>query len=544
MITLNPLLNQNKPSVNIHNINKPTYLSNIKYDLYNIFNNIDSVSFGNNKNNYFSKPEKLYLKELIESYKSKGKALKSMLQLDLSRIPNLCAGIDVFKDWKTEDMALFSTNYKAILLQSGCINQCDHCYMEAQKNISTMNWQNFTELVDGMAEIVKRLGFNPFLTVHDNIFTEIKIHQNAMQTFLDADPMYFKTKDIKNGKESIHSIFDAIEYIYKKLGIKNHIITAGWDYKNHILQKGAEKLAKNHYITDSQWNVSIHPFHHLMNDSIDFKRLSKEASDNNNIEDATKFELASEKAKDTYIETISNNLLTLLNAGLPVEKLVISLQYSSEPNRNIDVTSKLFDEIKEKMKNKSPQKADMIDKLASTMDEIEYIGKASDKNHEMDVIKQKLTNWVNLYNEKNPDNKIEIEEKMYEDPMKIHSIVGDIIKDIGIPTQDDRHSLTMAIMNVRSNLISEEEACLKASSFNILYNNKIVGIDGSIYVDLKQGLGFMKKLAKLPFKLNFKHPTNWRGLIRPSHYEMPREKLQTVYEDHFKSPIYFTYEED
>lgn len=539
MISLSPLLSLNKQH---GTINKPNYISNNKYNSYNIFNNVDSVSFRNNNGNYFSNAEKLYLEELKESYKSKGKELKSMLQLDLSKTPNLCSGIDVFKDWKTEDMALFSTNCKAILLQSGCINQCDHCYMEAVRNISTMNWQNFTELVDGMAEIVNRLGFNPFLTVHDNFFAEIKNHPNAMQTFLDADPMYFKSKDTKDGKESMHTIFDAIEYMYRKLGIKNHIITAGWDYKNHILQKGAGKLANNHHITDSQWNVSIHPFHHLMNDSINFKRLSQEASDNCNLGDAIKFELASEKAKEAYLETISNNLLTLLNNGLPIEKLVISLQYSNEPNRNIDVSSMLFDQIKEKMKRKCPQKSDIIDNLASTIEEIDYIGKAASKKNPIEEIKQKLASWVNIYNEKNPGNPIEVDEKKLQEPTYLDSIIGKIINSTGIPTENEKFLTLASLLNMQSNRMTEEESCVRLSDFDLMYNNKIVGIDGSIYVDLKKSTGFMKKLAKLPFKLNFKHPTNWRGLIRPSHYEMPREKLQNVYDVNFKSPISFTYE--
>jgi len=186
----------------------------------------------------------------LEQIKNKYRSLHFEL-FDLDKIHDVCDGIDVFKGFSSKDFKTFIENLSTIELQRGCVHQCSHCGAEAPKRIQTMKYDNLAKLVDGLAEMKKRIGFN-FL-------------KQDVVLFNSSDPMIYSSVD---NKGTPRNFYDAAALWHSKLKKKSHITTAGWH--STISQDAAEKIVKNPEIV-SNMNISVGTFHDFMTRSLQAK---------------------------------------------------------------------------------------------------------------------------------------------------------------------------------------------------------------------------------------------------------------------------------
>jgi hypothetical protein len=334
----------NLKPINIYNNNKtvqdssyiPTVLklNTLKSDIFN-----KSVSFGSmTESNEPSYETLAYIRDEREKLNSMHLPSTSLYNYDLKKINDIHKGLKVFEGMVIDDLALLFDKVETILLQSGCRNRCSHCGAEAETKITTMKWENFEKLSDGINILIKRLGFNPL---------------NSFNFYHDSDPMTFKLNDSK-GK--IYTIFDVAEKYYYATktehtnGIGTVITTAGWNPKNKILQEAADKLVLHPEYVEN-FSVSIGPYHGLMaksinllDESINYELLDPKKAD--------KLKISSNKLKDQYIEIMANALK--LSLKLPEEKRGVILLHHPRNSKKSDKYSfinsyKLFEEICEKL---------------------------------------------------------------------------------------------------------------------------------------------------------------------------------------------------
>ena len=192
--------------------------------------------------------------DYIANYKFKYPEMR-LQDLDSDKINNICEGIPVFKGLTAKGLQLITNYFESIRLQTGCIHQCSHCGANAENKLTTMLWDNFTALSDGIKTLKERLGYNPF---------DLTSINHSIYFFIDSDPIMYKSK----GKDGIlRNIFDAAKYYYEKTGTRTNITTAGWPLGNKTSQKAAESFVENSECLDN-FQISVHPFHDYMQKSI------------------------------------------------------------------------------------------------------------------------------------------------------------------------------------------------------------------------------------------------------------------------------------
>ena len=202
-------------------------------------------------------PEIEQIKKYIKEERVNGRTFSSLddfTDIEIQRLSNICKGIAVFEGINAKALQFITKTFDTILLQRGCSNQCSHCAVNADAKITTMDWDNYVDLVDGIAELKNRLGFNPFRIKSDD--------DDDIVPFYDSDPIFYKSKG--------HDIYDAAKLYYEKTGTKFGITTAGWDKNNKTANSAMDKIVKSPGCISS-FEISVHPFHSIMQKSIEFR---------------------------------------------------------------------------------------------------------------------------------------------------------------------------------------------------------------------------------------------------------------------------------
>ncbi len=203
-------------------------------------------------------------------------------------ITDMCKKIPVFEKLTGEELIFTTNNFAAILLQIGCPNQCCHCGCDSQSNIKNMKWDNFTELVDGIAELKDKLKINLFRSKPD-IFNQYC----SVNPFHDSDPMIYRSR---GSDGEIHNIYDACKYYFDKTGNKFMITTAGW--YDEISQNAAEKLAADSTCIDG-FSISIHPFHGFLEKSREYRDRYEQSHHPEDLSESIRW-------KEKYINMMCN----------------------------------------------------------------------------------------------------------------------------------------------------------------------------------------------------------------------------------------------
>lgn len=294
-----------------------------------------------------------YTKQVEKYYAARGEKLNSLYQLDPKRMEGILDGIDVFKNFSVKDFYLLS-QVSDVLTQRGCPSACSHCFIDAGPlakdkqghDVSTIKWDDFKKLTEGIGEVKKRLGFNPFS------------YENHFFPFLDSDPVTLKSID-KNGKS--HNIAEASKLFYDKTGIPFWLTTSGWDKHEIMEQKAMNELVNNVVKNPDSLKklvISLHPFHHYMTSSNGFKRtansLRLEAANDRAVgqvktavekeKQALEKIIKSAQYRQKYVDRMTNVLITDLPL-LKLKKSGISVQSAPEAKKSSGVTFKDAEEL-------------------------------------------------------------------------------------------------------------------------------------------------------------------------------------------------------
>ena len=368
------------------------------------------------------------------------KEIDSLKHFDLEKIKDICKGISVFEGWDAKDLAIATNNLEGILLQRGCSHQCTHCGDCSHHKITTMNWDNVKDFLDGAGELKKRLGFNPF---------QVKIeYKYCFVPFEDSDPMLLSMKDSNGNK---HNIFDFAKEFYEKTGTKLYLTTAGWEKGNENAQKAAEQLAEHpEYI--SYFVVSVHPFHSYLARSRKFKEQGQD-----------------EKAdywRNKYVNMMANVLLTTAPLMGQINRYNLNSLRGRDneiPCCTKDDLDKLYEDIFKRMNQIDPDfdtQKFSYNSFAGFYHPISYFGRAANLKNE-----DKSSRYYPIIMQNDEKSKIEELKKLYDSK-----------------SPSDIYDLT-----------------------------KMINTDGTILCKQNKPGGVNVDFAKMPIKLNFKHPTNWKS---------------------------------
>lgn len=266
--------------------------------------------------------------------------------------------------------------------------------------------------------------------------------------FNDSEPMHFSSNDAM-GKR--HNIFDATKAYYDKTKTPILLTTAGWEKGNDNAQKAAEKFVKNPKYLNSL-HISIHPFHAYL-------ARSRKYMEQGHVEKATYW-------RDKYIDMMANVIKTTYPLKDEIPIYSIALQYSPlkvQPDCSRQVTRILMDDI---------------------------IKKLDEQDIKLDV--NFLCNHSNYYR-----------------PLDI----GLIGRAQGLKNEDKTNCYYPVdrFNSFLTPLGQLQEGFDNMNPIDILECTKIINTDGSILIKKEAPRVIDVGFAKLPIKLNFKHPTEWRS---------------------------------
>lgn len=266
--------------------------------------------------------------------------------------------------------------------------------------------------------------------------------------FNDSEPMHFSSKDVRGNR---HNLFDATKAYYDKTKTPILLTTAGWEKSNDNAQKAAEKFVKKPEYLYSL-NISIHPFHAYL-------ARSRKFMEQGQVEKATYW-------RDKYIDMMANVIKTTypLKDQIPLYK--IALQFAPkkiQPDCSKEVTKALMDDIIKELN----QQGILLD--------LNFLNRHSNYYYPLEI------GLIGRAQSLKKENKT----SCYYPVDRANSFVR--------PPEELKETFE------------------KMKPKEIYECTKLINTDGSIL--LKKGaprvidVGF----AKLPFKLNFKHPTQWRS---------------------------------
>lgn len=152
----------------------------------------------------------LKAKKYLEHKKSKLSKTKqeniSIKDFDLDKLNGIQQGINIFDGLSFKQVAFVISKLLEVATFRGCYNNCAHCYAEAKHPIketndfiSKMDWDDFTNLMNGIEELHNRLGF---------VLCDYKYNTS----FHDADCSQIEIKD-KNG--NTYDWYDLATHQYK-----------------------------------------------------------------------------------------------------------------------------------------------------------------------------------------------------------------------------------------------------------------------------------------------------------------------------------------
>jgi len=336
MYTL-PVNNSNLPHTSFINTSfkgiKQHYKTSINVENDVFVNKSKPAFLGSQKETEKLKKAKQYIKNVNEHLqKTENRNVNSLYDLNPKQIEGILDDIEVFKGLTVYDLYLMN-NMEWLLFQRGCPeSECSHCMFNAKKETTTMVWDNLVKLADGMGELIERLGFNPFT------------NKKGISPFIDSDPLLLKSYDIHGG---VHNIAEAQELFYDRTKLNFGLITAGWNPENIEHQKAANDLVdlfKRKPDSLSALNISLHPFHKIMTDSIN----------SDNLQDK-------EKYKKEYIDRMTNVIITFLPV-FEAKKARFNFEFANDEYVNDDSpysyksTEKLVNEIMDNVEKKCKEK--------------------------------------------------------------------------------------------------------------------------------------------------------------------------------------------
>lgn len=203
----------------------------------------------------------LKAKKYLEYKKSKLSKTKqeniSIKDFDLDKLNGIQQGINIFDGLSFKQVAFVISKLLEVATFRGCYNNCAHCYAEAKHPIketndfiSKMDWDDFTNLMNGIEELHNRLGF---------VLCDYKYNTS----FHDADCSQIEIKD-KNG--NTYDWYDLATRQYKATQKEQLFDTAGWYIQDKKAQKRVEncieKILKDDK-TPIEVNISANPYHSL-----------------------------------------------------------------------------------------------------------------------------------------------------------------------------------------------------------------------------------------------------------------------------------------
>ena len=266
--------------------------------------------------------------------------------------------------------------------------------------------------------------------------------------FNDSEPMHFSSYDTK-GKR--HNIYDVAKEFYKKTNTPTMITTAGWEKSNENAQKAAEKFVKHPEFL-SGFEISIHPFHSYLARSRKYEKQG-------NIEKAQYW-------RDKYVNMMANVIKTTKSLKFNLSDYYITLEYTD-------------DKI-----NPSCNKQEMYELFRDITDKLEYDGIKLDMHFIMS-------------------------HSNFSNPLPI-GLIGRA-KSLEEEDMSDRYFPIDVINKYSSHTDKLEERFNRFDKAEILHAPKIINTDGSILIKKKANGLIDVDFAKLPLKLHFSNPTNWKS---------------------------------
>lgn len=161
--------------------------------------------------------------------------------LSMEPLEGLQYGIKVFKGLTIKDIQYLCENLHVIAVKRGCNNMCGYCYADAKPSKREMSWEDFTTITKGFKAFRKRLGDLPLFGENLPDLGGNPLIPRSTELFYDADCMNLAIKD-KKGK--LYDFTDLTTELYNALGRRTVFDTSGWEPKNELLQKRAEKYAE------------------------------------------------------------------------------------------------------------------------------------------------------------------------------------------------------------------------------------------------------------------------------------------------------------
>lgn len=211
-----------------------------------------------NENSYFK--AKKYLEYKKSNLSKPHKENISIKYFDLDRLNGIQKGIEVFEGLSFKQISFILDRLSEIAMFRGCYNNCAHCYAEAKHPIketddfiSKIDWEDFTNLTNGIKELNNRLGFN--------IFREQKDGTRYLTAFHDADCSQIEIKD-KDG--IVHDWYEIAKHLYKATKKVQLFDTAGWYIQDKKAQQRMESYVQKLLADDEikiDLNISANPYH-------------------------------------------------------------------------------------------------------------------------------------------------------------------------------------------------------------------------------------------------------------------------------------------
>lgn len=258
-------------------------------------NDADTSAMANNDVS-LSIPRKL----LLSSQKALAKIFFQAHNPDFFSL-NLLEGIQkdipIFKGLSLKDIAFVGQDLHAIIAKQGCYSKCLHCYAGAQKplkesalSVNSVLFDDIKSLAEGFKLLKNRTGIN--------LVRNSGIKYNAF--VFDSDCMEVAAKDLSG---NVHDFPELNKLVIDGFDIKSVFDTSGWNPKSKIHQQRAQRIV-NYYSQPGrmdelyQFNVSINPFHSMLEKSTDLKKHG--------------YVELSEKIYKAYVDRMANTLFTFI----------------------------------------------------------------------------------------------------------------------------------------------------------------------------------------------------------------------------------------
>ena len=335
---INPInISLNVPKLDYTNTNKSLYSKESNHCTQ--LSKYNNITFQGNYLKYLS--AKKYATETIQpQIKKFPDKIFDLWNFDLKKLDGIQYEIKVFEKLSIKDIAFFLSTVAEIATFRGCHNNCAHCYADAKPPVKEtasktngMTWEDFTNLMDGIETLNKRVGF----------FASGKNKRNKyryLTPFHDSDCMEISMKD-KNG--NVYDFIDIAKRLYKAMGVRVIFDTAGWNPKSQKYQEKAEKYVE--FLSKPQnkkmfyqINVSLNPFHAIHRKEIELRKENK-----NELADKMRDYYTTRMANVffTFTPLIKQKKLNLIAAATPNRETFEGYQYKD--------LYKLYDEITDKL---------------------------------------------------------------------------------------------------------------------------------------------------------------------------------------------------